>query len=423
MRPTLLVVVALSVLVQSNARAEDAAPRFARTALPALPDALGFGSPFAGAADGVLLVAGGANFPDAMPWDGGRKVWHDRIYALEQPAGRRGQSPFVRSTRRAVPANGDCLLFPDSAWRECATRLPRPLGYGVSLTTPHGLLCLGGGDAEQNYADAILVRWENAEPALSPLPPLPQPCAFACGALVEQTVYIAGGLARPDDNTALRTFWALDLSGPRAAWQWRELEPWPGPGRMLAVAGAQDRSFFLFSGAELTLDTAVGKPRRHYLTDAYRYTPGKGWRALAPLPRATVAAPTPAAPLGQSHLAIFSGDDGADWDFAAKPTHRGFPAEALLYNTITDTWAPGGRLEVARVTTPLVPWADGFVVPSGEVRAGVRSAEVDVLRPVVLPRCEQRPRRPSLGRLAGKLMLRRQAAQSGPCRIFVGACP
>jgi len=29
------------------------------------------------------------------------------------PAGKRGQSPFVRSTLRAVPANGDCPLFPD----------------------------------------------------------------------------------------------------------------------------------------------------------------------------------------------------------------------------------------------------------------------------------------------------------------------
>ena len=26
--------------------------------------------------------------------------------------GKRGQSPFVRSTLRAVPANGDCPLFP-----------------------------------------------------------------------------------------------------------------------------------------------------------------------------------------------------------------------------------------------------------------------------------------------------------------------
>jgi hypothetical protein len=34
------------------------------------------------------------------------------IPAEELAAGKRGQSPFVHSTRRAVPANGDCPLFP-----------------------------------------------------------------------------------------------------------------------------------------------------------------------------------------------------------------------------------------------------------------------------------------------------------------------
>ena len=37
--------------------------------------------------------------------------------------GKRGQSPFVRSTRRAVPAKGDCPLFPLSPW---ATNSPWP---------------------------------------------------------------------------------------------------------------------------------------------------------------------------------------------------------------------------------------------------------------------------------------------------------
>ena len=32
------------------------------------------------------------------------------------PRGKRGQSPFVRSTLRAVPANGDCPLFPRAAY-------------------------------------------------------------------------------------------------------------------------------------------------------------------------------------------------------------------------------------------------------------------------------------------------------------------
>ena len=32
------------------------------------------------------MVAGGANFPDKRPWEGGAKVWHDSVFVLETPA-------------------------------------------------------------------------------------------------------------------------------------------------------------------------------------------------------------------------------------------------------------------------------------------------------------------------------------------------
>ncbi|HCN76145.1 MAG TPA: galactose oxidase, partial [Verrucomicrobiales bacterium] len=81
--------------------------------LPALPDAEGFAGSFAGVSGGALLVAGGANFPDAPPWRGGTKTWYDGIFALDRP---------------------------DGAWRG-AGRLPRPHGYGVSLSIPQRLVC------------------------------------------------------------------------------------------------------------------------------------------------------------------------------------------------------------------------------------------------------------------------------------------
>src|SRR6187549_1212241 len=74
--------------------------------LPPLPEPLGVAAAFAGVSNGALIVAGGANFPDKMPWEGGKKVWNDRIWVLEKP---------------------------DGQWRE-AGRLSRPLAYGVSLT-------------------------------------------------------------------------------------------------------------------------------------------------------------------------------------------------------------------------------------------------------------------------------------------------
>ena len=43
------------------------------TSLPSLPDQHGFAGAFTGVSKGHLLVAGGANFPDAPPWENGKK--------------------------------------------------------------------------------------------------------------------------------------------------------------------------------------------------------------------------------------------------------------------------------------------------------------------------------------------------------------
>ena len=32
----------------------------------------------------VLMVAGGANFPEALPWEGGKKKYHNQIHLFEK---------------------------------------------------------------------------------------------------------------------------------------------------------------------------------------------------------------------------------------------------------------------------------------------------------------------------------------------------
>jgi solute:Na+ symporter, SSS family len=310
--------------------------------LPALPDQLGFASPYVGTHRGALLVAGGANFPDAPPWRGGAKVWHDQVFVLERP---------------------------DGDWK-LAGRLPRPLGYGVSLSTRDGVVCIGGSDAQRHYPDVFLLRWENGEIKTLPLPGLPRPCANFAGALMGNTVYVAGGTETPTATNALKTFWSLDLGAAQPRWQ--ELDPWPGPARMLAVAAVQDKAFFLVSGAELTGD-AVGKPVRRYLNDAYRFQPGRGWKRLADLPWPTVAAPTPSPAVGQSTFLVLGGDDGTLVNLQPLDQHPGFPKTILAYHTITETWKSLGEMPAAHVTTSVARWNGGFVMPTGEIRPGVRS--------------------------------------------------
>jgi N-acetylneuraminic acid mutarotase len=331
-------------LMISTAHAQSETLKLNWRQLPAIPDRLGFAASFAGVSGGALIVAGGANFPGAMPWEGGTKVWHDSIFVLPKP---------------------------DGEWLS-GFKLPRPLGYGVSVTTPDGVLCAGGSDAREHFREVFLLCWRDGKIETKPLPPLPRPMANGCGALVGNTIYLAGGTEKPDATNALKNFWALDLNETKA--KWRELDPWPGPARMLAVAGENESAFYLFSGVELTGD-AMGKPVRRYLNDAYSFTPGKGWQRTADLPRAAVAAPSPAIPR-EGKLLIVSGDDGELANFEPKSAHPGFPKDVLAYDARADKWTRLGNSPLSRATAPVVEWGGLAVIPNGEARPGRRTPDV-----------------------------------------------
>ena len=316
--------------------------------LPPLPDREGFAAPFAGVSNGALIVAGGANIPGDKWADPFVKKWYDSIFVLENPTAK---------------------------WR-VAGKLPRPLAYGVSITTDDGVICLGGSDATRHYADVFLLRLKNGALTRKTLPSLPAPRANACGALVGHTIYLAGGIETPPATAALHTFWSLDLDAQEPIW--RELDPWPGPERMLAVAGALNGAFYLFSGARLSAGDD-GKPVREYLRDAYRFTTTDGWKRLADLPRAAVAAPSPA-PAADSRLLVLTGDDGLNVTFQPVEKHPGFPKNALSYEVATDTWTVLDSVPISRATAPTVLWQDRVVIPNGEVRPRVRTPEVWSLR-------------------------------------------
>lgn len=341
---------ALALVACSAVRADDP---LAWKRLPPLPDPIGFAGSFAGTSGDTLIVAGGANFPDAPPWEGGVKTWTDRVFLLDRP---------------------------DGSWRESEARLGQPLGYGVSISTDEGLICLGGSDASRHYDEVFSLKFVEGQLTRTELPSLPRLCANACGTRVGDTIYIAGGRESPTADEAMKTFWSLDLSLPPSERRWIELEPWPGPPRMLAVAAAQGDSFYLFSGTELSA-TPDGMVCRSYLKDAYRYRPGSGWTRLADLPRPTVAAPSPAAAVGAERLIVFGGDDGSKTDLATPAAHPGFPNTVLAYDVADDRWATVGETPAPFVTTPLVAWRDGFVVPGGEVRPGVRTPAVFAASP------------------------------------------
>jgi|JI6StandDraft_1071083.scaffolds.fasta_scaffold01603_12 N-acetylneuraminate epimerase len=332
--------------------------------LSSLPDKEGYAGAFAGVAGGALIVAGGTNFPDKMPWDGGTKTWYDLVHVLREPEGK---------------------------W-ELAGRLPKPNGYGVSLTTKDGLLIIGGGDAAVHFRDVWRLRMESQmvtidrpimpdggpritqekRVATQQLPRLPKPCAFMAGVESGGAVYVAGGIERPTDTTAMKTFWTLDLANPGKGW--KELPPCPGPPRILASMAAVDGAIYLFSGAALK-PGPDGKPVREWLKDAWCYTEAAGWKQLADMPHIAVAAPSPL-PMSDGELLMIGGDDGALANFEPKTQHPGFPRRVIAYDAKSDRWRGAGELPFSLVTTPAVEWRGRIVIAGGESRPGKRSPEV-----------------------------------------------
>src|SRR5690242_19451692 len=101
MRKQALMIATIVLITAASGAAE--AGRIQWLKLPSIPDQVGRAGMFAGVSKGALLVGGGANFPGKMPWEGGRKMWHDTVYVLSKTNG---------------------------AWRE-AGKLPQPLADGI----------------------------------------------------------------------------------------------------------------------------------------------------------------------------------------------------------------------------------------------------------------------------------------------------
>ncbi|HBJ35042.1 MAG TPA: sodium:solute symporter [Planctomycetaceae bacterium] len=325
--------------------------------LPDLPDPLGVAGPFIGVHNDAMIVAGGANFARPV-WDNPKR-WHDAIHVL--------------------------VKTPNGPTWKSGGKLPRKTAYGASVSTPDGVLCIGGNDAESTFQSVFMLRWNTATQAIESvdMPDLPHPLAYAQAAISGKSVYLAGGQTANGIESATNHLYKLDLADKRATWQ--RLDDIPGPKRAFNLTIAQHNGFddciYVISGRGPENDTIK------FLTDVWEFNlRTKQFRQRADVPRCVMAGT--AVPVGQSHLWVLSGDHGALYDQTEllKDNHPGFPRDMLAYHTITDTWATVASTPANQVTTTAVWWNDAIVIASGELRPRVRTAAVWLVSPKPLIR-------------------------------------
>jgi N-acetylneuraminic acid mutarotase len=345
---------------------EAGAARFRYSPLPALPPQqgqanLGVAGAFAGVSHGALLLAGGANFPNGYPWQGGAKVWQPAIYVLAEKS---------------------------QQWQPAGT-LGQPLAYGASVGWHEQLIGIGGNDATGRQAGVFTLTWDAAAGKVrtGALPTLPLALANHAAAVLGDVLYVFGG---ESNHGTEKSLYALNLARPATGWQKRA--DLPGPVRAFTALVAQGGALYVLGGRETVAGTTT------VFQDAYVYQPKQNsWAPLPDLP--TPLAAHSAAAEGTRALLIFGGDDGVrlgqiealNRQLAALPAdadkadltrqrnelqivHPGFRREVWEFRTDTRTWSVVDKLPFPTpVTTPVVRWGQYFVLPSGEVSPGIRT--------------------------------------------------
>ena len=219
----------------------------------------GVSGAFSGVAGDYVLVAGGCNFPETPAAEGGQKVFYTDIYAIAADA--------------ATPSAG---------WSRVGS-LPCALAYGASVSTPEGVVCLGGtsdGKKSEDFA-ALLTLDATGAVVSSALPPLPVSLDNFAAAYGDGFIYAAGGQHNGTPNRkAFRLKWPLPSSWFEAQTgaAWEELPDVPGPARVQPCAvvqkGAIGSNFYLLGGFD---------PRyRKAVANGVYYDPRKGnWFATS----------------------------------------------------------------------------------------------------------------------------------------------
>ena len=339
-----------------------------------LPDVGGKSNPgvagaFVGVDNEVLIVAGGANFPDKVPWAGGQKVFHRSIFVFHKSG----------SSLEKIPVS---------------TTLPQPVAYGSSVSTSGGLVCVGGENEQGILMSVLRVRWNSEKNSIDffPLPDLPRPISNALLATAKGRLYLAGG---ERNGHTVADFLTLDLNNPAAGWQKLPDLPLAVSHAMGGIQSNGDGdSFFIFGGRSRNADGPS-----HFHIEGFAYDIKKHiWQPRQPLPGAGLSAGTGLA-VGSTYLLVVSGDDGSTFrqveklnqQLTASPGsdtllaqrsrllngHPGFGRQVLFYNTITDRWThledfPGD----GQVTTTALRWGHEIYLPSGEIKAGVRTPDI-----------------------------------------------
>lgn len=357
----------------------------------------GVSAPFAGSIHQNLIVAGGCNFPDVPAAKGGAKRFYADIYELPHP-------------------DHD----PQAQWRKIG-ELPQPMAYGVSVTVPNGMVCVGGTTDGVNSSAATYLLHTDAHHKLqiTPLPALPLSLDNLTGAYGGGYIYVAGG---QHNGEAVNAAFRLQYPGGKT---WERLPDFPGRARVQPASAVQNNAtapcFYLVGG----FAPATKTERAWAHTDGWCFNAAtRQWSKMADIvPHGQTEPMTLAGAIGISsgcaHIVFVGGVNKQVFEEAVNrplliadaekclqrtPTlavqqqldrlkteqaaylnhpegwYR-FNNELVIYHTITDTWVTESQSPLmARAGAGFIRCGHEWIVVNGETKPGIRSAAVTAVK-------------------------------------------
>ena len=338
---------------------------------------LGFAGAINGITNDVLIVSGGANFQDKMPWEGGKKHYSKEIHVLQKCNNTYSWNKEVQST------------------------LPEPIAYCGSTSTDLGVVYVGGENENGLSNKAFILKWNASknEVEIKSLPNFPVAITNIGLTHIGNVVYAIGG----DEATkSSNDFLSLDLNSKNPEWKTLPKLPIALANSVTVVQKDKNGTNIYVIGGRTK--TPSGISDLHNTTFVFNIKK-QIWESRANISdgkNTTNFSAGAGVAVGNHSIVIVGGDNGETFHkietylsqiaktdspeekakLAAEKNklntnHDGFYKGILVYNTLTDSWSTIGELPfLAHVTTTATLWNDDIVLSNGEVKPGIRTPDV-----------------------------------------------
>ena len=332
---------------------------------------IGVAGPVVGIINNKLIVAGGANFPDKMPWQGGKKIYYNNISIFNKEK----EQIFQEKIQNSLTSN---------------------IAYAANCITPLGVV-YAGGENELGFSDKVyLLQWDEASNNLrqTKLPDLPVETTNGSLVCIDNTIYFLGGETLTNTTNQ---FYSLNLIKINQGWMTLPVLPKPLSNMVVVAQYLNGQKQIYLMGGRAKQKNGISD----FSSDVYSFDIHlKIWDKKKSLPYPLSAGT--GAVFSEKYILLFGGDQGERFNKVEQTisninlekeqfkkenlisiknklleSHPGFSNEILLYNTQKNIWLSNGFIPFnASVTTNLVQWADKIIIPSGEIKAGVRTPRI-----------------------------------------------